>query len=71
MEHLDFKRILLLLMTFSATWANIVQTFYDQVEPGHNITGTIMAELNARSKIQCSNKLVYFFGKMTSIYFIK
>ena len=41
-----------------ATQANIVQTLYEKVESGQNITGNIAAEVTTRSRIQCSDRLV-------------
>ena len=38
--------------------ATFVQTLYEKLEPGQNITGTIAAELTTRSKIECSGRLV-------------
>ena len=59
MEQLN--RLILLLMTIvCATQATIIQTFYDKVESGQNITGIIVAELTTRSRIQCSNRLVMY-----------
>ena len=55
----QFNRLILLLMTtLFVTQATIIQTFYDKVESGQNITGNITAELTTRSRIQCSNRLV-------------
>ena len=58
-NNVHFNRILLLLMAVvCATQANIVQTLYEKVESGQNITGNIAAEITTRSRIQCSDRLV-------------
>ena len=59
MEHrLQFSWILLLLlMTVYATQTtSIVATKYKKLEPGQNITGTLLRELKTRSKLQCSDR---------------
>ena len=56
---LVFNWLLLLLMaTLCGIQANIVQTFYDKMDPGQNVRGNIAAELTTRSRIQCSDRLV-------------
>ena len=57
-DHLLFNRILLvLLVTVYATQATIVQSKYKKLEPGLNVTGTVVTEFKTRSKLQCSNRL--------------
>ena len=60
MKHLlKFTRILLvLLMIVCSTQATTRQTFYDMVEPGQSIRGTLLKEFKTQYKIQCSDKSV-------------
>ena len=74
MEHrLQINRILLvLLVTVCATQASIEHSKYKKLEPGQNITGTIVAELKTRSKLECSTRevVVKFIRILSSLSYI-
>ena len=58
-DHLLFNRILLmLLITVYSTQATIVDSEYKNLEPGLNVTGTVVTEFKTRSKLHCSDRLV-------------
>ena len=53
-------QILLLVTSVCLAKATIIQTVYGKLEPGQNITGNVAVELIARSRIECSDRLVTF-----------
>ena len=54
-EHpVEFIRIVLVLLTICMTEGTSVQKLYRKLEPGHNISGIMIAEKKAVSPIDCS-----------------
>ena len=53
----------MLLITVYAIKVRIVHNKFKRLVSGENITGTIASELSARSKLQCSDRLVEFTGR--------
>ena len=47
--------ILLMMMTVGVTQVKIERKKYKKLDPGQNITGTVVAEFTSRSKLQCSD----------------
>ena len=68
--RLQFNRILLVLLFISVSQPKIGLRKYQKLEPGQNITGTIMAEYTSRSKLQCSDRLIQYFGRFKLITLI-
>ena len=57
---LQLNWILLLLMIVCVTQATIVPNKFRKLNSGENIAGKVGAELTVRSKLQCSDRFVYY-----------
>ena len=55
---MEFQQIVFVLMTIGVQTqaTNLVQSNFKKLEPGQNITGTILTEFHTRSKLQYSDK---------------
>ena len=57
---LQLNWILFLLMTVCVTQATIVPNKFRKLKQGESIAGTVGVELTVRSKLQCSDRFVYY-----------
>ena len=63
-EDMHRLHLVLLLLTVYATLAtSIVTSKYRKLEPGQNVTGILLSELKTKSKLQCSDRLVFIYTK--------